>query len=253
MPNCRDVEPLFAPYVDGEAAPDQRASVRAHIDCCPPCRDNVAVQRAAREVLVARRDGLRASASARLRARCAAQCPAGARTGSGWAALPGWRALVPLSLAATLLLAIGGAFLYSAVDQVDALAAQLALDHMKCAKIESARVDAAAAGAQWASNNGWRLTVPPSAPDRQLEFLRVRRCLVTDGRTAHLMYKWRGEPLSVFVLPTQVDALGTEQIVATFGHEAIMWSSGGRTYIVLARGRPDEMAPLVTYVRANAQ
>jgi hypothetical protein len=32
-----------------------------------------------------------------------------------------------------------------------------------------------------------------------------------------------------------------------------MWTDADRTYVVLARGRPAELAPLVGYVRANAR
>ena len=31
----------------------------------------------------------------------------------------------------------------------------------------------------------------------------MRRCLSTDGRVAHIMYTWRGAPLSVYVLPRE--------------------------------------------------
>ena len=56
-------------------------------------------------------------------------------------------------------------------------------------------------GALWTAGHGWTLDVPPSSPPAQLELLGVRRCVTTSGGTAHIMYKWRGEPLSVFVLP----------------------------------------------------
>jgi anti-sigma factor RsiW len=252
MTKCRDVEPLFAPYVDGLGAPADRATVEAHIQGCPPCRDLLAGQRAARDVVAARRESLRGCASEHLRARCAAQW-GGAAVRGGLAMLPGWRTLVPLSVAATLVLAIGGVFLYSAINQVEALAAQLAIDHMKCAQFGSVPVDPATAASQWASTYGWPLRVPPSAPDRDLEFVTVRRCLVTEGRTAHMMYTWRGQPLSVFVVPTALEGLRPRELVEAFGHEAVIWSAGGRTYVVMARGRPEEMEPVITYVRANAR
>jgi len=68
------------------------------------------------------------------------------------------------------------------------------------------------------------------------------------------MYKWRGAPLSVFVLPGTVKRMRDQQeIVEKFGHEAIVWTDANRTYVVLARARPEELAPLVGYVRANAR
>jgi anti-sigma factor RsiW len=254
MAECRDLEPLLATYVDGEAPPEQRASVDAHISRCPPCRGLVAQERAARDVLAAQRQRLRPCAPQALRARCAAQRAAAAAGHPALAARLGrW---VPLSLAATLLLSLGGLFLYSALHQGEALAAQLALDHVKCFQFESAPQDPATAAARWAAANGWTVQVPASAPERHLEFVSLRRCLVTEGRTAHMMYKWRGEPLSLFVMPEALaDGRDPERTIERFGHEAILWSANDRTYAVLARGHPSEpeIRPVVKYMKANVR
>ena len=34
MPSCREIDPLFVPYIDGEATADQRAMVDAHLRAC---------------------------------------------------------------------------------------------------------------------------------------------------------------------------------------------------------------------------
>lgn len=274
MAKCQDLELLLAMYVDGEAAPEQRASVDAHISRCPPCRVLVEEQRAAREIIASRRQGLRACAPERLRARCAAHRAAQGTSDAARAnpavaprtvhsarrtskrlrgASVKW---LSLSLAATLLLAVGGLFLYSGLNQVEALAAQLAVDHVKCAKFASAPQDPVAAASRWAAATGWTVQVPASAPDRDLEFISLRRCLVTEGRTAHLMYRWRGEPLSLFVVPdTLPDGNGDQRTVDKFGHEAVMWSANDRTYVVLARGRPleQEIRPVVGYMKAHVR
>lgn len=254
MSKCQDLEPLFASYVDDEAPPGDRASVDAHLDRCPPCRERLAGERAAREVLAARRSGLRVCASAHLRARCAAH----ARQGTP-RFLPGGlsRRWVPLSLAATLLLAVAGVFIFGLSEPVEALAAQLTLDHVRCfqfAPERLAHVDPASAGRDWAAAQGWSLQVPASSPGTQLELLGVRRCLLSGGRVAHVMYTWRGEPLSVFVVPRMVrTGPQRDEIVEKFGHEAIVWSAGERTYVVLARGSPSDLDPVVGYVKANAR
>jgi len=257
MLNCREVEPLLAVYADGAAAPRQRAAVDEHVAACLACRQLLAAQQAARTVIAACRDTLRGCASEHLRARCAAhRAASGIRRGL-WPIAPGalrakW---VPLSLAATLVLALGGAFIYGITNQVEAIAAQVALDHMKCFQVGSlSPVDPQAAATDWASTYGWPVQVPASAPGQQLEFLRLRRCFLTEGRAAHMMYRWRGQPLSVFVVPDALPEAGTRELVSTLrDHKAIVWSSGGRTYIVLARGRPSEIEPIVGYVRANAR
>jgi anti-sigma factor RsiW len=236
MSKCRELEPLLASYVDGEAPTDARAWVDAHLERCPPCRTRVEGERAAREVLTTRGRRLRPCASEHLRARCA------------------W---VPLSVAATLILAVGGAFLFGLNDNVEAVAAQLTLDHVRCFQLAPERLahaDAAGAGREWAASQGWTLQVPASSAAAQIELLGVRRCVTASGSTAHLLYKWRGEPLSVYVLPRTLRSRAqVDEIVDTFGHEAIVWSARDRTYIVLAHGRPADIGSVVGYMKTQAR
>jgi anti-sigma factor RsiW len=252
MSKCRELEPLFASYVDGEAPTDARAWVDAHLDRCPPCRTRVAGERAAREVLTSRSSHLRPCASDRLRARCAAHRLRHSR----FFAMRG-RAWVPLSVAATLILAIGGAFLFGLNDNVEAVAAQLTLDHVRCFQVAPERLahaDAAGAGRDWAASQGWALQVPASSAAAQIELLGVRRCMTASGATAHLLYKWRGEPLSVYVLPRTLRSRAqVDEIVDTFGHEAVVWSARNRTYIVLAHGRPADLGSVVGYMKTQAR
>jgi anti-sigma factor RsiW len=246
MSKCRDLEPLLASYVDGEAPADARASVDAHIGRCPPCRDRVAGERAARDVLTARGSTLRACASEQLRARCA---------GNQVRRSPG-RRWVPLSLAATLVLAVAGAFAFGLHDNVQAVAAQLTLDHLGCFQVAPERlthVDASTAERKWAASHGWALQVPASSPAAQLELLGVRRCITASGTTAHLLYRWRGEPLSVFVLPRLLRRRGQgDDIIENLRHEAVVWSAQDRTYVVLAHGAAANLAPVVGYMKAQA-
>ena len=261
MPECRQLEPLFTSYVDGEALPQDRATVDAHLAACPPCRARVADERAAREVLRARKSSFNACASEHLRRRCAALKSARAEpaTPVPVARAGGFRrrTLVPLSLAATLLLAVGGVVFFGLSGSVEALAAQLALDHVKCFQFppsDAGRADALELGRAWANARGWALTVPASEPVEQLELLGVRRCASTEGLTAHVMYKWRGQPLSVYVLNTPASsATHVDQFVETVGQEAIVWSERGRTYAVVAQARPAELQHVAQYVRRTAK
>lgn len=255
MSKCRDLDPLFAPYADGDVAPADRASVEAHLAKCPPCRDRVAEQRTVRAVIEARRPSLRACASDRLRSRCAAHARAAAvRPAKVRAAAV--RRWVPLSLAATLLLAVAGAFFFGVNDKVEALTAQLTLDHMTCFQFAPERlqhVDAHVAEREWFAKQRWGIHVPASSSSNDLELLGVRRCSMSSGRVAHILYRWHGKPLSVFVVPRPIGAAAPQEPVEKFGHEAVMWSEGDRTYVILARARPSELAPVVGYMRAHAQ
>jgi hypothetical protein len=163
------------------------------------------------------------------------------------------RRWVPLSLAATLVLAVGGVFLTGINSGVQALATGLALDHAKCFQFKgdtSKSVDAQVVESQWEREQGWPIVIPQSAADEQLRLLTVRRCLSTDGRVAHAMYLWHGEPLSVFVLP---HATRPERVVDTMGREAAIWSANGRTYAVLADGHPSDFNHIVSYVKTHAR
>lgn len=255
---CRDLEPLFTCYVDEEAAPADRASVEAHLQACPPCRERVAGERAARGVLRARRADLRGCASAELRTRCAAQrAAASARRG-----LFSRRALLPLSMAATLVLAIAGVLLFGLGSEVEALAAQLTVDHMKCFQFgpTSAGLDANIAGREWEAKYGWPLKVPPPATAERLELIGARRCLSSKGGVAHLLYRWRGQPLSVYVLNKPVASIaGREQGGSMFqsaeklGEQTIVWSKGRRTYAVVARAPALDLMHVAHYVRQSAE
>ena len=251
---CEDFDTLFAAYVDDEAAPRDRSAVEAHLTACPPCRDRLAGERTARAVVHARRDNLRPCASDALRTRCAGLRPAVSRASVAAAASRRW---VPLSLAATLVLAIAGVFLFGLSDRVDAFAAQVALDHAKCFKFSSDRVttgDPALLGRDWTSKQGWALKVPSSAPAHDLELLGVRRCGSTEGRVAHMMYRWRGEPLSVYVLPAAIaPERDVQNVVDRLGHEAVIWSNSGRTYAIVVRRPPGDLAEVVAYVKTTAR
>ena len=176
MSKCQDLEPLLAPYVDGDAPaasarPSRRISTGAR-------RAATASPDSARSARSSWRAGavLRGCASEHLRARCAAHCRCRAPVLRRVAAPHAW---VPLSLAATLVLAVAGAFMLGLNNQVEALAAQLTLDHLMCfqfAPERAAHADSGEAGRAWAAAQGWALQVPASSAAAQLELLGVRRC-----------------------------------------------------------------------------
>jgi anti-sigma factor RsiW len=95
--------------------------------------------------------------------------------------------------------------------------------------------------------------VPSSAPDRQLVLLDVRRCLSSDGLTAHMLYRWRGQPLSVYVLNSARVQNFEVRTVDKLGEEEVMWSRGGRTYAVVGRGRRADLEQFAKYVQQVIQ
>src|SRR5437879_131666 len=114
MPNCLSIDPFVTSYVDDELAASDRQTVEQHIRGCTPCRARIATEQAVRDLVRASRPALTAvGAPPGLHARCAA-----VRLDARVPHVPGptvgtWRArLAPLSLAATLVIIAGGAFLY---------------------------------------------------------------------------------------------------------------------------------------------
>jgi anti-sigma factor RsiW len=254
MAECRDLESLFAAYVDGEAAPGDCAAVDAHFRTCPPCRQRVAAERVVREAVASRRDTLRTCASPDLRRRCQAYGKVASAPAQGVFTRKTW---VPLSMVATLMLAVAGVFFYGLRGGTGALAAQLAVDHVKCfefAEPPTILPSAAALGRQWAEERGWAVTVPKTEPLEQLELLGLRRCISTEGTTAHMMYKWRGKPLSVYILNRATPRIGPERtFVERLGQDSMIWSKGGRTYAVVTRGRQAEIEKVADYVQRAAE
>ena len=158
MGDCRDIESQLAAYVDGEGDLFERGRVEAHLERCPPCRGRAATQRATHDLLVSRRSGLRECAPDALKHRCAAQ-----RTlAAGRAGLLGRRALVPLSLAASLVLAAGLFVMFGWGSSVDTYAAQIVTDHDQCFQSPPADVrslDPLALARAWEDTNGWPIKV----------------------------------------------------------------------------------------------
>jgi anti-sigma factor RsiW len=257
MRSCDELEPLFAAFVDGEGTADQREAVRRHVERCAPCRRAVQGEQLVREALSSCRTRLGAHASQELRDRCrACACSPRAwwRIGTAArAATPRW---LPLSFAATMLIAVTVVFLIGINGGDKALAAQLAIDHMKCFQFapEHGGVDPINAADRWKAAYGWLLTVPRSAKVEDLELLDVRRCMSTHGSSAHIMYKWHGQPLSVYVLNSVSKTdVHVERLVSSIGEQAVIWTEAGRTYAVVGRAKPNDLTHIAHYLRESAR
>lgn len=251
--NCGELDEHLASFVDGEAAPGARRAVAAHLAACPPCQKHAEAEAAAREALRSHRAALCARAPEALRARCAnlqstIGNPQSSVSNRQSAMLARW---APLSLAATILLAVAGVFVFGLNDRVEALAASLAVDHVKCFKVSGGgHVDAPVAEKKWLDDQGWSVVVPPASPAEQLTLVDVRRCFSTDGRAAHMMYSWRGAPVSLYVLPENI---GRDQVVQKVGQQAVIWCANNRTYAVVAEGQPKDLTPIVSYMKAHVR
>lgn len=227
MPSCREIDPLFAPYIDGEATADQRAIVDAHLVACPKCRHHTALQTAVRETVKTKL--CRPSAPDELRTRCRAA----ARAGMGpFGTIRS--TITTLSMAAALLIVVGGVLLYALTGlSPTVLAAQLTLDHVACFAVHDtgSPVDLRATELRYAQEYGGDIRLPRVAM-AGLQLVGLRRCFCGEGVAAHAMYRLNGRPVSLYVIP---DASRDRASTDVFGHDAVIWSKGTATYVLLSR------------------
>jgi anti-sigma factor RsiW len=244
MLTCRDIELLITTFVDAEATDAERAVVSEHLRDCARCRSRLSDEEAGRRILRGRADALRVEAPPALRARC--QPPRPTPRPLSW---PFLRPM-PVWASAMLVLAIVVGVFYTAGRGSTVLAAELALDHLKCfALFESASGpgDPARIAGRMRAAYGWDVAVPATSTALGLRLVGGRRCFSTDGRVAHILYRHGGRPLSLFVVPGTTRAAGQ---LAVIGHEAIIWSHGGTTYVVVAREPRAEVARVAAYVKS---
>jgi anti-sigma factor RsiW len=241
---CAEIETRLAAYVDGEATGADRALVEEHLAACPPCRHQAARERAGHQLIRARRSALGQRAPEPLRRRCAAAGAAGHPR-------PALRRWVPVSVAATLVLAAAGVIFYSLNSPAELLATQLAVDHVKCFKFppSTAVSDSAALERRWEQQEGWAITIPRSWPEHEVKLIGVRKCLSSEGAVAHVMYTCRGQPMSLYVMRRADRRAGALEVL---GHNALIWSGGDRTYVVLGQEPEPELQQVAAYFRARA-
>jgi anti-sigma factor RsiW len=255
MSECSSIDPLITPYVDDDIDATEKRRVDDHVRRCPPCHSRVAAERAVRDLVRVNRAEIAAdAASETLRARCAA-LRAGAVAAGRAPSPPAWRTrMKPLAVAAGVMLAAGGVFVYTATGRsTRVLAAELTADHVKCFGVVNTLVgtnaNAAAVEQVMADVFGWQMHVPEPTGEG-LELVGARPCLYARGAAAHLMYRHHGQPLSVFMLPQLSRPGKPDERVDVMGHEAAVWSKDGRTFVLIAREPEDDMRHVVSVVQA---
>jgi len=159
-----------------------------------------------------------------------------------------------IGIAATLVVIVGGAFVYRLTDSsTRVMAAELTADHVKCFamnRLLHPNGQPGAVVASLVSQFGWTARLPEDPESAGLELVGARPCLYGEGKVAHLMYRHHGVPVSVFMLPKSIRP---EEIIEVMGHEAAVWSSGSRTFVLIAREPRDEVQQMASYVQASLQ
>ena len=258
MPNCYTIDPLVTPFIDGELPDHDRRAVEEHLRVCPPCHSRVVAEREVHELVRARVPALtKTEAPDALHARCweIARLTPQAADAAARAATPATgvpKRLAPYALAASLVLVVGGAFVYQATDQsARVLAAELTADHVKCFAMNRAlgtQQGPVAVESAMASGFDWRMHLPADPVRAGLELVGSRPCLYGEGKIAHIMYRHEGRPVSLFMLPKSAR---TEELVEVLGHEAAIWCVGNRTFVLVAREPRRDVERMASFVQAS--
>jgi hypothetical protein len=202
-----------------------------------------------REVLRARAARLRAQPlPPGLESRCRALAGTPPQARSIWG-----RRLMPVAVAAVLIVLVGALFSFVTRRSDALLAAQLTADHVKCFGLfrpsSASSMDAGQAGQMLASRFGLDVHVPPTSEEAAVTLVNARRCLYADGPIPHLMYRAGGEDVSLFVLEGETRPAAE---LTMFGHRARIWSRGGNTFVLVSPMAAGAAAG-VQYVRQEAR
>jgi anti-sigma factor RsiW len=250
--DCQQIEASLAAVADNGATAEETERVARHLESCASCRDLLQAQTTARAVLRARAAELSVTAPPGLRTRIAAS----ARADQGPAAVTlSWRSRLSAFAAAAILVLTVGAILLPIVTSRSTvvLAAQLALDHLKCFVIDGdasgQRITKADAEATIERDHGWRANVPASVDG--LDLIAVRHCLYGDGLAAHVLYRAAGQPVSLFIVPGLARPAAQLRVLA---HDEVVWTQGDRTYVLVSpAGTMAGLARVASYVQNEAK
>lgn len=254
--DCEEISVGLTAVVDGGATAEQAALVNRHLESCAACRQSMQAQTTARTVLRARAAQLSVTAPPGLRTRIAATARAQRPEAAG---VLSWRGRLSAFSAAAVVVLVLGAVLVPVVTgrSTVVLAAQMALDHLKCFVIDGdgdgdgATISKADAEALLKREYGWTMTIPASNEAVDLELLAVRHCLYGDGLAAHLLYRANGQPVSLFIMPDLVRPAAQLQVL---GHDQVVWTAGDRTYmLVSAAGTTAGLARVASYLQNEAK
>jgi anti-sigma factor RsiW len=147
------------------------------------------------------------------------------------------------------LLVVGALAYRATLGATEALAAELTADHVKCFMLNTVlrtHDSVSDVRAYLRSGFNWEAELPPSGTAAEMSLVGSRPCLYERGKIAHIMYRHKGVPVSVFMLP---GIHYPSELVHTFGHEAVIWADGRRTFVLISRGSRDEVTKVASFVQ----
>ena len=250
MTECRRIESLLTPYVDGEATADTVRQVEFHLASCPGCQAQVASERTARRILRAKAEDLATAAPPGLRTRIVAAVRPAPQPALGWRGR-----LSAFGAAAAVLVILVTALEFAPLQSNVLFAAQLAIDHVRCFVVEQLGTMQAANATdleqQYRHDYGWDVRVPPSSTAVGITLMAARRCPFWLGDHAHLLYRSGDRDLSLYV--TQGEQR-TPAALSVLGHAERIWTANGNSYVVVARDiPPGDLNRITAYFEAHTR
>lgn len=245
--SCQDIAPRLALLADDHDGPVADPRAASHLAECEACQRHLFLQREMHGLLRARASSLQGRAPDALRARLAEQQGQRRPAARRWAPLR-------MPVAATVLIAFLGVLLYGMTSASSTvLAAQLALDHLKCVRLVSTgtAVNPVQAVKEWAQQYQWTPRMPTSPTGRKASLVGVRRCLYGHGHLAHLLYDVEGHTVSVFVMPRNEYPTGIAPERHDFlGQHAEVWADGDQSFAIVGDVAPETLSAFAAEFRA---
>lgn len=249
--NCKDLEALLDPYLDGELDAAQRGGVEQHLEGCAACRRRLEDLRALHEALQSA--DLRFQASDTLKQRLRGElAKAAARE-----ARPRWPRYAAAAAVFAVALAIGWAFLpfgHGGEDENDAMADAAIAEH---AQALTGRHLTDLASADPTAVQSWfsgKLAYRPPVPDLVAQgytLVGARLDHVEDEPAAALVYLHNANYVTVFVCPalkagdTDLDADNDS------GYNIVYWTQGTLSFWVVGKLDPAELKRFSESLRAS--
>ncbi|MDQ3170160.1 MAG: hypothetical protein M3Q55_08495, partial [Acidobacteriota bacterium] len=136
--------------------------------------------------------------------------------------------------------AAGVALLFVVLMPAQAIATQLTVDHVTCAKFGPGRTltrTPAELERAWLDTRDEHVAIPAGSAVDGLRLTGLRRCFSVRGGVAHVMYDQGGAPVSLFILRgAGAGEPAVSRELEAVGHKAILWTAGSNTYMLIGRG-----------------
>lgn len=248
--NCKELEPLLSPYLDGELDATQRRSVDEHLKDCPACRQQLADYQSLSSML--EQPGLRYAASDTLKQRIRNKL----KEADAQERRPAWPRWAAAAAIAVLVVSVGWHYLPhpgAGSEEEDDAMVDAAVDQQEHAAEAQHLTDIASADP--AALSTWyqgKLPFQPKVPNLRpqgYELVGGRLDTVHGQPAAALTYKHDAELVTVFVCAAQKAEdldLDTDE---DDGYHIVYWTQGPLSFWVVSKLDPAALKSLAAGIQ----